>query len=130
MLIGKPVARRTSEETTLSARVSFQGREEECFYSVPAKHADFADTESSNCFLVGMLYPAMRYGEDVHVEGTVSARLLYNLNEYLVPLMASCDERLRRIKITADSTDDRGGGRGEGGRNWLFRRHRLFCDYL
>ena len=108
MLIGKPVARRTSEETTLSARVSFQGREEECFYSVPAKHADFADTESSNCFLVGMLYPAMRYGEDVHVEGTVSARLLYNLNEYLVPLMASCDERLRRIKITADSTDDRG----------------------
>ena len=109
MLIGKPVARRTSEETTLSARVSFQGREEECFYSVPAKHADFADTESSNCFLVGMLYPAMRYGEDVHVEGTVSARLLYNLNEYLVPLMASCDERLRRIKITADSTDDRGG---------------------
>ena len=109
MLIRKPVARRTSEETTLSARVSFQGREEECFYSVPAKHADFADTESSNCFLVGMLYPAMRYGEDVHVEGTVSARLLYNLNEYLVPLMASCDERLRRIKITADSTDDRGG---------------------
>ena len=108
MLIGKPVARRTAEETVLSAKVSFQGREEECFYSVPAKYADFADTESSNCFLVGMLYPAMRYGEDIHVEGTVSARLLYNLNEYLVPLMASCDERLKRIKMTAGATDDRG----------------------
>ena len=108
MQIGKPIARNTAEGTVLSASVSFQGREEECFYSVPAEFASFADTESSNCFLVGMLYPAMRYGEDIHVEGTVSARLLYNLNEYLVPLMAICDDRLKRIKITADATDDRG----------------------
>ena len=108
MQIEKPVVKQTPEGTVLSARVSFQGGEDECFYSVPEKFAGFADTESSNCFLVGMLYPAMRYGEDIHVEGTVSARLLYNLNEYLVPLMSICDERLNRIKITADSTDDRG----------------------
>ena len=108
MQIRKPIVRRTPEETVLSARVSFQGKEDECFYSVPAKYADFADTESSNCFLVGMLYPAMRYGEDIHVEGTVSARLLYNLNEYLVPLMSICDERLKRIKVTAEATDDKG----------------------
>ena len=108
MQIRKPIVRRTPEETVLSAKVSFQGKEDECFYSVPAKYADFADTESSNCFLVGMLYPAMRYGEDIHVEGAVSARLLYNLNEYLVPLMSICDERLTRIKITADATDDKG----------------------
>ena len=108
MQIRKPIVRRTPEETVLSAKVSFQGKEDECFYSVPAKYTDFADTESSNCFLVGMLYPAMRYGEDIHVEGVVSARLLYNLNEYLVPLMSICDERLKRIKITADATDDKG----------------------
>ena len=98
----------TAEGTSLSAKVSYQGKEDECFYSVPAEFADFADTESSNCFLVGMLYPAMRYGEDIHVEGTVSAKLLYNLNEYLVPLMAICDERLKRIRITADATDAEG----------------------
>ena len=116
MQIKKTTARQTSEGTTLSAKVSFQGREEECFYSVPEKFADFADIESSNCFLVGMLYPAMRYGEDIHVEGTVSARLLYNLNEYLVPLMAICDERLKRISVTADATDDKGhpGARAVG----------------
>ena len=98
----------TAEGTSLSAKVSYQGKEDECFYSVPAEFADFADTESSNCFLVGMLYPAMRNGEDIHVEGTVSAKLLYNLNEYLVPLMAICDERLKRIRITADATDSEG----------------------
>ena len=108
MQIKKPISKQLPDETVLSASVSFQGWEEECFYSVPLKYADLADLESSNCFLVGMLYPAMRYGEDIHVEGSVSARLLYNLNEYLIPLMAICDPRLKRIRITAGSTDDRG----------------------
>lgn len=93
---------------TLSAPVSFQGKETTCFYSVPEQYADLADTASSNCFLVGFLYPAMRTGEDIHVEGTVSARLLYNLNEYLIPFMAMCDSRLKAVKVTADATDDEG----------------------
>lgn len=105
MTIGKPIAKRTAEGTVLSAAVSFQGITDECFYSVPAEFAGLADTESSNCFLVGMLYPAMRYGEDIRVEGRVSAKLLYNLNEYLVPLMSIVDSRLKRIRIEAGSTD-------------------------
>ena len=108
MQIKKPISKQLPAETVLSAIVSFQGREEECFYSVPVEYVDLADLESSNCFLVGMLYPAMRYGEDIHVEGTVSARLLYSLNEYLIPLMSTCDPRLKRIKVSAESTDDRG----------------------
>jgi len=106
MKIGKTKVERVSGELRLCAEMSFQGRTESCFYSVPEAYEEFADTESSNCFLVGMLYPAMRYGEDIHVEGTVSAKLLYNLNEYLVPLMAICDSRLKRIAITADATCD------------------------
>ena len=106
MLIGKPVSKCESGEFTLRAKVSFQGREDECFYSVPERYSDFADAESSNCFLVGMLYPAMRYGEDIHVEGTVSARLLYNLNEYCIPVLAMCDPRLKRIAVTAAATED------------------------
>ena len=106
MLIGKPVSNCESGEFTLRAKVSFQGREDECFYSVPERYSDFADAESSNCFLVGMLYPAMRYGEDIHVEGTVSARLLYNLNEYCIPVLAMCDPRLKRIAVTAAATED------------------------
>lgn len=108
MLIGKPVSKCESGEFTLRAKVSFQGREDECFYSVPERYSDFADAESSNCFLVRMLYPAMRYGENIHVEGTVSARLLYNLNNYLIPLMASLDSRLAPVKVTAAATDDAG----------------------
>ena len=92
----------------LRAQVKSQGKEAECFYSVPELFADFADTARSNCFLVGLLYPAMRAGEDIHVEGPVSARLLFNLNEFLVPFMSMCDSRLKRITVTADATDDEG----------------------
>ena len=108
MLIKKTSVSSAGGCLTLSAPVSFQGRETTCFYSVPEQHADLADTASSNCFLVGFLYPAMRFGEDIHVEGTVSARLLYNLNEYLIPFMAMCDSRLKAVKVTADATDDEG----------------------
>ena len=108
MLVKRPSIEKTSGGTVLRAGVSCNGRESSCFYSVPERFADFADTESSNCFLAGLLYPAMRYGEDIHVEGTVSARLLYNMNEYLIPMLSSCDARLKRISVSADSTSDAG----------------------
>ena len=110
MLIRQAQVAQAGGWLVLRAQVSSQGKETECFYSVPERFADFADTASSNCFLVGLLYPAMRAGEDIHVEGTVSARLLYNLNEDLIPFMAMCDSRLKAIKVAADATDDQGCG--------------------
>ena len=110
MLIRQAQVARAGGWLVLRAQVSSQGKEAECFYSVPERFADFADAASSNCFLVGLLYPAMRWGEDIHVEGTVSARLLYNINEYLVPFMSMCDSRLKPVKVTADATDGEDSG--------------------
>ena len=64
LTIGRPTVEETAETLTLRANVSLQGCNDTCFYSVPAKYAGFADRESSNCFLVGLLYPAMRRGAD------------------------------------------------------------------
>ena len=108
MLIKKPKSAVVDGRLELRAGIVCNGAESECFYSIGEKYADFVDTENSDCFLVGLLYPAMRYGEDIHVEGTVSARLLFNLNHYLIPLMAMCDPRIRRIRVTADDSDSRG----------------------
>ena len=102
MLIRQAQVARAGGWLVLRAQVSSQGKETECFYSVPERFADFADAASSNCFLVGLLYPAMRWGEDIHVEGKVSARLLFNINEFLVPFMSMCDSRLKPIKATAE----------------------------
>ena len=101
MLIRQAQVAREGGWLVLRAQVSYQGKDAECFYSVPERFADFADTASSNCFLVGLLYPAMRAGEDVHVEGTVSARLLFNINEFLVPFMSMCDFCARKARRAA-----------------------------
>lgn len=116
MRIGPPAASREGGALVLRAKVISDGTEDECFYSVPEAFAAFADTESSNCFLAGLLYPAMRRGEDLHVGGTVSEKLLFDVNEFLVPLMAECDPRIKRIAVTADATDPRGcpGARAVG----------------
>ena len=108
MIIRTPHKDFANGELIVRATIAYNNTEEECFYSVPEKFAEFADTESSNCFMVGLLYPALRYGEDIHVEGKVSARLLYNLNHYLIPMMAMCDSRIHRIKVTASETDSKG----------------------
>lgn len=106
MEIGKPSARTENGNLVFSAPVSLPSGRSECFYSVPLEYADMADTERSSCFLAAFLYPAMRLGEDLHVAGTVSARLLFNANEFIIPLMASCDSRLKRVKVSAGSVCD------------------------
>lgn len=106
MIIKQPKTETLAGQLSLRTEVKYDNNDVvSCFYSVPEGFADLADTASSNCFLVGFLYPALRMGEDIHVEGAVSARLLYNLNEYLIPLLAMCDNRLKRIRVTADETD-------------------------
>ena len=70
ILIGKPKTIVSDGRVELRADIVCHGTASDCFYSLPEKYAAFADTESSNCFLLGMLYPAMRYGENIHVEGT------------------------------------------------------------
>ena len=106
IIIGNQKAERAGGRLKLTAEITDAGRKDTCFYSVPLEYEGFVDTERSDCFLAGFIYPAMRKGEDVFVEGTVSARLLFNLNEYLIPMMSVCDPRLKRVRIEAAKTSD------------------------
>ncbi len=85
MIIKSPKSEQANGSLTIRSIISYNHQEVNCFYSVPEKYASFADTGSANCFLLGFLYPAMRLGEDIHVEGQVSTRLLYNINHYVIP---------------------------------------------
>lgn len=108
MRILPPKATLNDDHLTLTAQVACQGRTDECFFSVLREYADFVEPASANCFLAGLLYPALRYGETIQVEGKVSARLIFNLNEYVIPLLTACDPRLKPVRITAQETDAHG----------------------
>jgi hypothetical protein len=74
------------------------------WFSTPEKYADGLCNTRMDAFLVGLLYPAMRYGESIHVEGCVSKKLLFNINNYVIPLLLSFSPSAKRIKVTANET--------------------------
>ncbi len=83
-----------------SGRIGFK----ELWFSTPKKYEACLCKSRMDGFLVGMIYPAMKYGEDIHVRGCVSEKLLFNLNNYVVPLLLVFSPSCKHIKITADET--------------------------
>lgn len=71
---------------------------------IDKKYAHALTTENYNGFLVGLLYPAMYLGEDIHIKGSVSAKLLYNLEHYLMAFIQTYTPTCKIIRITADKT--------------------------
>lgn len=72
-------------------------------------------TDRYDAFLVGLLYPAMEYGEDIYIEGVVSSKLLFNINHYVIPLIQSFSPSCKIIKVKANKvTTDQYDGQGVG----------------
>lgn len=107
LTIGKPEARLANGEFMLSAELSAPFSDH-CFYSLPEQFKDWVDPSRSDCFMVGLLYTAMFAGLDLHLEGTVSEKLLFTLNTYAVPILNGLDPRLKKIRITAAATTSAG----------------------
>ena len=53
---------------------------------------------------MGMLFPAMQYGEDIYISGCVSKKLLFNLNNYVVALLLAFSPSCKKIEIFSDET--------------------------
>lgn len=91
--------------TKLSVTVeSEQLGRQELWFSTPNQYSDALCKTRLDGFLVGLLYPAMQYGENIHLDGCVSSRLLFNVNNYVVPLLESYSPSNKPIKVTANQT--------------------------
>lgn len=89
----------------------------ELWFSTSKKFERYICRDQLDGFLVGMLYPAMLNGEDIYVDGCISEKLLFTLNNYTIPLLLSFSESLKKIKISAQQTakrNFRGTGVGTG----------------
>lgn len=73
------------------------------WFAVPLEYADlFSDL--ADHVAVGLLLPAMRYGRDLRVGGTVTDALLHRLNHDVQSLVRAVHPTYRRIQVTADDT--------------------------
>jgi len=68
------------------------------------RYAHALTAENYNGFLVGLLCPAMYFGEDIHIKGVVSQKLLFNVTHYVIPFIQTYMPYTKKINIVADST--------------------------
>lgn len=73
------------------------------WFDVPRGFAHMTSARS-DAFAVALVMPAMRVGQDLHLEGAVTDELLYSLNHEFQPLYTSVFPNYHRVRVTAGST--------------------------
>lgn len=87
----------------------------ELWFSTQKKYSANITDDRYDAFLVGMLIIAMKYGESIYVDGIVSNKLLFNINNHLIHLLNNFSPSYKVIEVTAASvTSVRYEGKGVG----------------
>ena len=113
MRIGKPQVFEEKQQVVYCVNVASQGSNETLWYAIQAEHAALL-SGLSDAALVALLIPAMMRGEDIHLEGTISAKLHYNLSRPLQKILRHLIPSLHPISIHADTLDDGPATRASG----------------
>jgi hypothetical protein len=72
------------------------------WFSVPEEHAGLLSDRADHV-AVGLLLPAMRYGRDLHVGGTVTGELLHRLNHEAQSLVRQVHPTYSRVAVSAEN---------------------------
>lgn len=101
LVINKPNIELEGEFVSISARVDTKKGEQKLWYKFPSEYKEFLVVENLDAFLVGLLFMAMRDGDDIELKAPVSARLYYTITHYLIPGLCIANPHLKKIKINA-----------------------------
>lgn len=116
--IGKPYFEKDISEVRLCALLRFHSQECVAWFSVSEQYGAYLVSDRADAFLVAVLTTALREGMDIDCEAPVTRRLLYQLNHYLIPMMAGNMEEYHLIKIYAEVTDTSLQCAGAVGTGW------------
>ncbi len=90
----------TDEDVSiLSSNILINGETKSLRYLVPRQYEKFLVTETVDAFLVGILFLALKKGEDITLKGDVSAKLFYNLSHYVIPALCLANPKYIAIEI-------------------------------
>lgn len=117
--IGKPYIEEAPGCVRLCAPVLLRGQEQTMWFSVAPEYGEYLTDDRADAFVAGIFTTAMRDGADIVCEAPVTRRLLYQLNHYLVPMMAAnMGDVYHPIKIQAAPTDVKLPCAGAVGTGW------------
>lgn len=112
--IGIPFVTTQAGRTKISCVILNNDRESVLWYEVEESFADYLSTDTSDAFLAAALVAAIEGGCDIRVAGPVSAKLYYNLSNYLIPVLSDYLGHPRKTRIFANALLSNPAQRGTG----------------
>ena len=91
----------------LCVQVDLQNGEQTLWIGVGKKYSEYLTNDRVDAWVVALLTTAMREGRDIVCEAPVTGRLLYQLNHYLIPMMANNMDVFHPITIHAQLAEQK-----------------------
>ena len=113
-----PYLEKTAGGTKLCAQVNLQSKEQVLWFAVDEKYSEYLTDDRADAWVVALLTTAMREGRDIVCEAPVTRRLLYQLNHYLIPMMAGNMDVYHPIAVHALPIDQKLPCAGAVGTGW------------
>ena len=108
--ISHPVIEKREKKAYLISKIKDENRslESELWFSVDEEYKDYLCDDYADCFLVCLLLIAIRTEQDIKVEAPVSRKLLFNIQNTMIPLFMNIftPPTQRVIKVIAEAKDD------------------------
>ncbi|MGA9637586.1 hypothetical protein [Flavobacterium sp.] len=105
MKIYPPQLEKTGEKIIISSIFETNNYKDKLWYEFDIKYKELLVTEQSDAFVVGLLLLALRLKEDIYVN-TISARLKYQLNHYLIPALCIAFQEFHKIKVYSEQENE------------------------
>ncbi|MEO0970727.1 MAG: hypothetical protein AAFX80_20990 [Cyanobacteria bacterium J06639_18] len=108
MRISQPKITQKEQEIIYSVEVNYSQGNTVLYYSLNVEYADLVSSRS-DAALVALLILAMIHGEDIHISGTISERLYYNLSGSYQKIIKTILPYLQLVNIHADDIQPASG---------------------
>lgn len=107
MRIGKTYIERKKDKARLCADIVISGRKAVLWFAVALSQEDYLCIGSADPFVTAFLPCAMRGNHEIICEDSISERLYYQLNSYLIPTLSFAGGIYHPIRISAPLTAKR-----------------------
>lgn len=104
--LGVPYFEQAGSRVYVCSRVNENGDEYVLRIGTYFEYARYLTDDRLDSFVVALLPRAMRRQEDIKCAAPVSGSLLYQINEYLVPVLSSKMKDYHLIRVEADAVND------------------------
>ncbi len=101
IVIGTPYVKVNNDKALLCADIEINNVKECLYFETEIIYEHYLNTDNNDAFILALLNSAMYEGLDLHSSYPVSERLLFQLNNYYIPIITSSMPELKPIKISA-----------------------------